>query len=69
MSESMLPSFPNSSVWPYIVQIKGGQAIRIPATSERDARKKVLARYKKGTKVESVTTLVVTSEQMHRILA
>jgi hypothetical protein len=69
MTESMLPSFPESSIWPYDVTIKGGQTIRVNAASERDARRAALRRYRKGTRVESVTTAVVTSEQVHRILA
>jgi hypothetical protein len=66
---SMLPSFSDITVWPYDVQIKGGQKIRVNAASERQARKAALARYRKRTTIESVTVAVVTSEQMHRILA
>jgi 23S rRNA maturation mini-RNase III len=69
MSESMIPSFPHSNIWPYDVTIKGGQTIRVNAASERDARKAALLRYRKGTRVEAVTCAVVTSEQVNRILA
>jgi hypothetical protein len=68
MSESMMPSFPNSNIWPYDVTIKGGQTVRVNAASPRLACKKALRNYRKGARVESVTSAVVTSEQMHRIL-
>lgn len=69
MTESFVPSFPNSNVWPYDVTIKGGLTIRVNAASEREARVTALRRYRKGTRVESITCAVVTSEQVHRILA
>jgi hypothetical protein len=68
VSQSMMPSFPDIQIWPYDVQIKGGQTIRINATTPNVAIKKALARFRKGCRVESVESAVVTSEQMHRIL-
>ena len=71
---AMTPSFPGVTIWPYEVKLADGRTIRInaatPMQAKRQAIRQELVGKRKGYRVhvKEVTTLVVTSEEMHRIL-
>jgi hypothetical protein len=68
MSQSFIPSFSDITIWPYVMQVKGGQQVRVNAPDPRQAQRKAILRYRKGTKVGAAEAVVLTAEQMHRIL-
>jgi hypothetical protein len=67
--ECLTPSFTDISIWPYDVQIKGGNVVRVNAPDPRAAQRKAVMGYRKGARWQGQPeSIALTAGMMHRIL-